>query len=691
MRKAAAEKILLLGVDGMDPRLTRKYVDEGKMPNIKKLIERGSCREDLVLLGGHPTVTPPMWTTLACGCYSNVHGITGFFGQDPNNLENSIYNLDSRRCRAEQLWNVFAEAGKKTLVWHWPGSSWPPTSDSPNLLVVDGTSPGSVAMSNCQREAEFLVTANEKFTEVTLLPRAASSASAPCVIEDLDIIEDKPVLDVADAIAEAAAGGGFPSFTYTDDDGQRSYTGTPVDVAKSPIKPANGWAYAPADAKEFTLLLSGGLLRRPCLILKNEDTGKYDKVAVYKSKKVEEPIVVLEVRKMVGQIIDESIKKDTKYTVNRNMEILELAEDGSSLRMYVSAAMDIENDDVWHPKSLHKAITENVGYPTPTSQVGGQDPDMINECMLNCWYETANWQANSIKYLIDNEDVEVVFSHFHAIDLQEHIFIRFMSENETKTGHWKATIPVEMHQKFMEDIYIQTDYYIGQFMDYLDDGWLISVFSDHAQVTPAHMPPFIGDMGLNCKLMEELGYTTLMRDENGERIPAIDWTKTTAVANRELNIWINLKGRNKHTLPDGTVLDGIVDPADKYELEEQIMTDLYGYKDPITGKRVIALALRNKDAVLLGYGGPECGDICYWNAEGYNFDHADSLSTTYGDADTSVSPIFIIAGPGVKQGFYTDRVIRQIDFAPTIATLGGVRMPAQAEGAPVYQILEEVF
>ena len=51
MRKAAAEKILLLGVDGMDPRLTRKYVDEGKLPHVKKLIERGACREDLVLLG----------------------------------------------------------------------------------------------------------------------------------------------------------------------------------------------------------------------------------------------------------------------------------------------------------------------------------------------------------------------------------------------------------------------------------------------------------------------------------------------------------------------------------------------------------------------------------------------------------------------------------------------------------------
>ena len=34
-----------------------------------------------------------------------------------------------------------------------------------------------------------------------------------------------------------------------------------------------------------------------------------------------------------------------------------------------------------------------------------------------------------------------------------------------------------------------------------------------------------------------------------------------------------------------------MDPTDQYELEEEIMTALYGYKDPETGKRVVALAL----------------------------------------------------------------------------------------------------
>ena len=90
-------------------------------------------------------------------------------------------------------------------------------------------------------------------------------------------------------------------------------------------------------------------------------------------------------------------------------------------------------------------------------------------------------------------------------------------------------------------------------------------------------------------------------------------------------------------------------------------------------------------------GGPEAADIIMLIHENYNYDHGESLGTCYGDADTSVCPIFIAAGSGIKEGFETDRVIREVDFAPTIAVLGGVRMPKQCEGAIIYQILEKEF
>ena len=205
------------------------------------------------------------------------------------------------------------------------------------------------------------------------------------------------------------------------------------------------------------------------------------------------------------------------------------------------------------------------------------------------------------------------------------------------------------------------------------------IVSDHGQICGPYEPPLLGDLGgVAVGVMRELGYTEVLKDEAGNDTYNIDWSKTRAISKMANNIFINLKGRSPQV---------IVDPADQYELEEQIITDLYRYKYPQTGKRVVALALRKKDAAVLGMGGEDCGDIVFMLAEGYNFDHVDSLSTTLGIYDTSVSPIFVAAGPGIKH-CVTSRVIRETDIAPTIAELFDIRKPADCEGAPVYQILD---
>ena len=684
-RKARATKLMLLGVDGMDPRLTRKYVDMGIMPNTKKYIEMGAQRHDLVMLGGHPTVTPPMWTTLATGCYANVHGITGFY-RNGKEIGSQGYNIDSRLCKAEQLWNVTAEAGLKTLVFHWPGAAWPPSSDSENLFVVDGSTPGSVGMAVATADGEYFVGASEEVPEVTYKVAAAVEASKACIIEELEVASaDAGGISGMDAssFGDFLKNGGEILITSEAALGTNS-TETPQDLAQSPIKPASGWAAAPADAKEFTFLMSKGLIRRPALVLKNDD-GIYDRVAIYKSKKETDPMVVLPVGEMVAEIVDEAYKGDKKIDrANRNMKLLKLAEDGSSLSIYVSSAMDMSVDVIYSPQRLYKEITENVGFPPPTPSMGCQDPIKIVDCMVAGWEIISEWQANAILHLVESENLDVVFSHFHSIDLEEHMFIKHLADRPINRQ------PVEEAERWMQELYKQCDRYLGKFIHLLDEDWTILIFSDHAQVAPTYGALPLFEMNGTCTpMMEEMGYTALFRDETG-KVTGIDWMNTKAVMQREGHVYLNLTTR-QHTLADGTVINGIVDPADQYELEEQIMTDLYRLKSKESGHRIVSVALRNKDAVLLGQGGPEAGDICCWMAEGYNYDHADCLSTTYGESDTSVSPIFIAAGKGLKKGFETERIIRQIDFAPTVAVLAGVRMPAQCEGAPVYQILDEEY
>ena len=154
------------------------------MPNLQKFVEKGAQREDLTMMGAHPTLTPPMWTSLATGAYPMTHGITCFNRQNGTHLDEIGYNFSSLDCQAEQIWNVTAEAGKKTLVWHWPGGSWPPSSDNPNLYVVDGTQPG-VVNSVATVDTEFILLANEKIEVASYQPMSANDTNIPCVVTDL--------------------------------------------------------------------------------------------------------------------------------------------------------------------------------------------------------------------------------------------------------------------------------------------------------------------------------------------------------------------------------------------------------------------------------------------------------------------------------------------------------------------------
>ncbi len=664
-RKPLSSKILVLGIDGMDARLSQYHMSQGHMPNLAKLIARGAARADLEMLGAHPTITPPMWTTLATGAFPITHGITDFWRQNPEKPDTFGYNLDSRLCQAEQLWNVFAEAGKKTLVWHWPGSSWPPTSKSPYLHVVDGTQPEGVNMGTAQVDGEYIAAASTAILDVTFRNKVGND-SHMCVITDLEAI---PTNDVSydDYVSSPDIHN-----VILDNLAEPDWTNTILDASLSPIKPAEGWSAAPKGALEITILFSQGLVRRVALLLPNTD-GVYDHLAIYKSKKDSEPLVTLYNHEFVQDVVDEAIKNDTHYRVNRNMRLLDIAPDGSQVRMWISAAMNTQDDTVWHPKALFQKVVSNIGYPQPASNLGFTDKQLIVDCMEENWLRTLKWQADALNFLIEEEGYDIVFSHVHNDDGEKHMFLAHCKENPA------GPLTTEEYLEILLNVSRQNDYYIGRFLPLLDQGWTILLVSDHGLVCPKlHRSDLISG-GVIVEPFRSLGYLDVIKDENGHATNQIDWSKTRAVMTRMNMVYINQKGR----FPTG-----IVEPEAVEDLVADIITDLYNYRDSVTHKRCIALAFCNRDAKVIGLGGPECGDIIYFTAEGYNDGHGDSLSTTHGESHTSTSPIFVAAGAGIKAGFTTERIIREVDVAPTVAVLGGVRFPNQCEGAPVYQIFD---
>jgi predicted AlkP superfamily phosphohydrolase/phosphomutase len=74
-RKARVKKIIFLGLDGLDPRITERMLAEGKLPNLARLAEEGSYQR---LRTTFPALSPVAWSTFATGVSPARHNIFDF-------------------------------------------------------------------------------------------------------------------------------------------------------------------------------------------------------------------------------------------------------------------------------------------------------------------------------------------------------------------------------------------------------------------------------------------------------------------------------------------------------------------------------------------------------------------------------------------------------------------------------------
>ncbi|MFT4647053.1 MAG: putative AlkP superfamily phosphohydrolase/phosphomutase [Glaciecola sp.] len=82
-RKRGASKvkrIVIVGLDGFDPGLARKYSGQGKMPNFQRLEEEG-CFHPLGT--SLPSISPVAWSSFATGVDASRHNIYDFLTRDP--------------------------------------------------------------------------------------------------------------------------------------------------------------------------------------------------------------------------------------------------------------------------------------------------------------------------------------------------------------------------------------------------------------------------------------------------------------------------------------------------------------------------------------------------------------------------------------------------------------------------------
>ena len=77
---ARVKRTVVIGLDGFDPGLAQKYMDEGRMPNFKRLGEQGHFSP---LGTSCPSISPVAWSSYATGVDASRHNIYDFLTRDP--------------------------------------------------------------------------------------------------------------------------------------------------------------------------------------------------------------------------------------------------------------------------------------------------------------------------------------------------------------------------------------------------------------------------------------------------------------------------------------------------------------------------------------------------------------------------------------------------------------------------------
>ena len=126
-QQKSTSKVLVLGIDALDPQVMRKLISEGKLPNFKNLSKRGSFQE---LATSYPPETPVAWTTIATGTNPGEHGLFDFVIREPGSYLPKLSVSDQSRnitgieylspVSAKQWWKITSEANLETSIYRWP-------------------------------------------------------------------------------------------------------------------------------------------------------------------------------------------------------------------------------------------------------------------------------------------------------------------------------------------------------------------------------------------------------------------------------------------------------------------------------------------------------------------------------------------------------------------------------------------
>ena len=397
-------------------------------------------------------------------------------------------------------------------------------------------------------------------------------------------------------------------------------------------------------------------------LLLDQTEGKgYDTLVVAKSKDQKDIFARLKAGEWTPNIYRSFQTDAGPVECVFRMKLLELSANGEQFRLFIPAISALRGWGV--PAEIEDEIKIEDGMPLGKTPWDSWLLEWVDNQTLVETVDLHNiWLGKAAAHLLKNKPWGIFYTHIHTPDSMYHTF---SVDIDPLTAKHPERIPEIVAMELA--LYQSVDRCIASILEAADEKTLVCIVSDHGAKPAMH----------EVHVDDALAKAGLLTRKDGHQI---DWSKTVAAQQRTVYVYLNVKGRDPQ---------GIVEPGEEYEkARERVIRTLYEWVDEKTGRHPVILALKKEDARILGLYGDRVGDVVFALDPHFYLEHGPHLTTThFGVGD--LRPLFIMKGPGVKQGVELERNVWLTDIVPTICHLAEVPVPAQCEGSIIYQALED--
>ena len=623
------KKVIVLGFDGMDPRIVRSLFEEGKLPHFKKLAEMGGFTN---LWSSIPPQSPVAWSNFITGKNPGGHAIFDFIHRDPKTYLPYL--------------SMSETIPPKTTIK--PGSYCFPLSKGQVILKREGTAFWEYLDRHDIPSVIFKIPSN--YPPVEAGNGSVSGMGTPDLVGSY---------------------GTYQYFTTDREDIPKDYSGarlTLVDVIDGAVKqviegPPNTYLQsAPTMEIPFTAWIDpdnpvvGIDLPDQRIILKE---GEWSDWVVLSFK----PLPLLPAMTGICRFYAKQVHPYFK--------------------LYVTPININPKDPIlpidW-PHGFAREVADNAGF----FYTQGMPED--TKALTNNTFTTREFYVQSqmvlkernrlFDYLFGQFREGLFFFYYSSTDLGTHIFWHLRDKNHP------AYDPVARAElgDVVAQIYEEMDQTVAKVLDRLDDDTTFIIMSDHG------FSPVYKNFHLNAWL-ERNGYLVLNQGKTAGSLLAgdVDWSRTRAYALGFNALYINLRGREGQ----GIVAPG----AERDRLVRELAAKLAAIRDPENGHPVIKRVHRREDVyqgpyleqapdLLVGYdwgyrtswesalGDIVSGDLLTLNMEKWSGDHCGATEIV----------------PGIL--FCNKKIVMErphlYDLPPSILAEFGIEKPADMIGSSIF-------